>query len=46
LGEMEVILKSLLVDHSVSIEQANAALKSAPRSAVVSLDKLRSKQID
>jgi hypothetical protein len=46
LGEMEAILKSLLIDHGVSIEQANEALKSAPRSEAVSLDQLRSKRID
>lgn len=46
LGEMEATLKTLLMGHSVPIEQANAALKSAPRSAAVSLDRLRSKRID
>jgi|WetSurMetagenome_2_1015567.scaffolds.fasta_scaffold14925_3 hypothetical protein len=46
LGEMEAILKTLLIEHSASIEQANAALGSAPRSTAVSLDRLRSKRID
>jgi hypothetical protein len=46
LGEMEAILKTLLLEHRVSIEQANTALKSAPRSAAISLDQLRSKRID
>ena len=46
LGEMEAILKTLLTEHGVSIEQANTALKSAPRSTAVSLDRLRSKRID
>jgi hypothetical protein len=46
LGEMEAILKTLLIEHGVSIEQANAALKAAPRSTAVSLDQLRSKRTD
>jgi hypothetical protein len=46
LGEMEAIFQTLLIDHRVMIEQANAALKSAPRSMTVSLDQLRSKRGD
>jgi hypothetical protein len=46
LGEMEAILKTLLIGHSAPIEQANAALRSAPRSTAVSLDRLRSKRSD
>jgi hypothetical protein len=46
LGDMEAIFKTLLLEHRVSIEQANAALKTAPRSMTVSLDQLRSKRVD
>jgi hypothetical protein len=44
LGEMEVIFKTLLIDHRELIEQANVALKNAPHSTAISLDKLRSKR--
>lgn len=46
LGDMEAIFKTLLIEHRVSIEQTNAALKIAPRSMTVSLDQLRSKRGD
>jgi hypothetical protein len=46
LADMEAILKTLLIEHRVSIDQANAALKTTPRSITVSLDQLRSKRID
>ena len=44
LGEMEGNLKTLLIDHRELIEQANVALKNAPHSTAISLDKLRSKR--
>ena len=43
LDDMEAILKTLLIAHDPSIMQANAALKSIPRSMAVSLKQLRSK---
>jgi hypothetical protein len=43
LGDMEAILKTLLIDYGTSITQANAALQNAPRSMTVSLNQLRSK---
>jgi hypothetical protein len=43
LGDMEAILKTLLVDYGTVITQANAALQTAPRSMTVSLKQLRSK---
>jgi len=46
LGDIEAIFKTLLIEHRVAIEQANAALKSAPRGMTVSLDQLRSKRGD
>jgi len=44
LGETGTILKTLLIDHSDSIALANSALRSAPRSTAISLDRLRSKR--
>lgn len=44
LNEIEAILKTLLIDHSDSIEQANSALRSVPHSTAISLDRLRSKR--
>ncbi len=46
LGEIEAILKALLIDHNDSIELANSALRSVPRSTAISLDRLRSKRGD
>jgi len=44
LGEMGTLLKILLIDHSDSILQANIALRSAPRSMAISLERLHSKR--
>jgi hypothetical protein len=44
LDEMSMILQKLLVDFNESINLANAALKNAPRSMNISLDKLRTKR--
>lgn len=47
LGEMEAILKTLLIDHGTSIELANAALKTAQRGLLASsLNRLRDELID
>lgn len=46
LGDVEAILKTLLTEHRALIEQANAALQTAPRSMTVSLDRLRGKRSD
>lgn len=43
LDNMEVVLKTLLIDHGTSIELANATLQAAPRSMTVSLKQLRSR---
>lgn len=43
LGEMETILKTLLIDHGAAITHANAALQTAPRIMAVSLNQLRGK---
>lgn len=42
-GDLEALLKILLIDHRALIEQANVALQTAPRSMAISLDQLRSK---
>jgi hypothetical protein len=44
LDEMNMIFQKLLVDFNESINLANAALKNAPRSMNISLDKLRTKR--
>lgn len=44
LDEMSAILRTLLLDFNEAITFANAALKDAPRSMNISLDKLRSKR--
>ena len=44
LGEMGSLLNKLLIDHNNSILQANIALRSAPRSMAISLERLRSKR--
>lgn len=46
LGDLEALLKILLIDHRAMIEQANVALQAAPRSMAISLDQLRSKVRD
>ena len=44
LGEMEAILKTLLVNHRDTISMANSELRSVPRSVAISLDRLHSKR--
>ena len=44
LAEMAAILQTLLVDFNAAITLVNTALKDAPRSMNISLDKLRSKR--
>lgn len=44
LGDLEALLKILLIDHRALIEQANIALQAAPCSMTISLDQLRSKR--
>jgi hypothetical protein len=44
LGEMVTLFKILLIDHRDAIVQANMALRSAPRSMAISLERLRSKR--
>ncbi|MFZ5523801.1 MAG: hypothetical protein ACOY9D_06920 [Pseudomonadota bacterium] len=46
LDEMGALLKKLLIDHGDSILQANTALRSAPRSMTISLERLHSKRSD
>lgn len=46
LGEIEAIFKTLLMDHRVSIEQANMAIKTAPRGLNVTLNQLRKELIE
>ncbi len=46
LNETSAILEKLLIRHRTLIEQANAALQTAPRSMAISLDQLRSKRGD
>lgn len=46
LGEIEAILKTLLIDRSDSIALANSALRSVPRSTAIALERLRSKRND
>jgi hypothetical protein len=46
LADVEIIFRTLLIDHSEAIEHANAALKSAPRGLAASLDRLRDELID
>ena len=46
LEDIEDIFKPLLIEHSKSIEQANAALKSTPNSLISSLNQLRDELID
>ena len=44
LREMGSLLKKLLIDHRDPIMQANTALRSAPRSMAISLERLHSKR--
>jgi hypothetical protein len=46
LNDAMASLQKLLIEHRTSIEQANAALQTAPRSMTISLDQLRSKRGD
>jgi hypothetical protein len=46
LSDIEAIFKTLLMEHRVPIEQANAALKTAPRGLNVNLDQLRKELIE
>lgn len=46
LNDAMASLQKLLIEHRTSIEQANAALQTAPRSMTISLDQLRSKRVD
>ncbi len=46
LDDMEAILKTLLIEHKELIEQANAALKSAPQGLAASLNQLRDELLD
>ncbi len=46
LNDIEVIFRASLTEHRVSIEQANAALKTAPPSLSASLKQLRDELID
>jgi len=46
LGDMEAIIKMLLVTHHTGIEEANAALKTAQRSLAASLNQLRDELTD
>ena len=41
LDEVTDLISHLLVDHGAALDAANAALREVPRSAAVSLDKLR-----
>jgi hypothetical protein len=46
LSDIEAIFKTLLIEHLMSIEQANAALKTAPRGLNVTLKQLRKELIE
>jgi len=46
LGEMEALFKTLLIEHRVSIEQANASLETAAHGLDAALDQLRNELID
>ena len=46
LNDAMVSLQKLLLEHRLLIEQANAALQTAPRSMAISLDQLRSRRGD
>lgn len=45
LGDIEIIFRTLLIDHRETIESANAALKAMPRSLASSLGQLRDELI-
>jgi len=46
LGDIEAIFKTLLIEHRVAIEQANASLKTAARGLDAALNQLRNELID
>jgi hypothetical protein len=46
LGDIEAIFRTLLIEHRMEIDQANAALSTFPRSLAVSLKQLRDELID
>jgi hypothetical protein len=46
LGDIEAIFKTLLIEHRVSIEQANASLQTAARGLDAALNQLRNELID
>jgi len=46
LSDIEAIFKTLLIEHLMSIEQANAALKTAPSDLNVTLNQLRKELIE
>jgi hypothetical protein len=46
LGDIEAIFRTLLIEHRVSIEEANVALKSVRNNLAVSLNQLRNELID
>lgn len=46
LGDIEAIFKTLLIEHRVAIEQANASLKTAARGLDSALNQLRNELID
>lgn len=46
LDNIEIIFRTLLIEHREAIESANAALKSMPHSLAASLDRLRDELID
>jgi hypothetical protein len=46
LDDVETLFRTLLIEHGVSIEQANAALQTQPRGLGTALDQLRNELID
>ena len=46
LSDIEAIFKTLVIEHRVPIEQANAAIKSAPRGLNDTLDQLRKELVE
>jgi hypothetical protein len=46
LGGIEAIFRTLLIEHRMEIDQANAALSTVPRGLAVSLNQLRDELID
>jgi hypothetical protein len=46
LDDIEIVFRTLLIDHRETIKSANSAIKSAPRGLTSSLDRLRDELID